>query len=87
MKQLHYISTGSLCTPSTGFVYGSIQVINDATFAKLTPQTGYVVTETKGTTAMASGSNACTFYAGTIIYGRWVEIQVSSGIVIAYLEN
>jgi hypothetical protein len=62
-------SGNATITPDTGYVYVALQVITDA-----------VVTCTGSPTAIT----AITFTAGTIIYGRFTQVVIASGTVIAY---
>ena len=61
----------------------AIQCLEDTVFATLTPADttyGYGVGSYNGNT-MASE----TITAGTVIYGRWTTVDLTSGLVIAYL--
>ena len=61
----------------------AIQCIEDTVFNALTPSDttyGYGVGSYNGNT-MASE----TIPAGTVIYGRWTTIDLTSGLVIAYI--
>jgi hypothetical protein len=61
----------------------AIQCIEDTVFATLTPSDttyGYGVGSYNGNT-MASE----TIPAGTVIYGRWTTVDLTSGLVIAYV--
>jgi len=61
----------------------AIQCIEDTVFNALTPadtNNGYGVGSYNGNT-MASE----TIPAGTVIYGRWTTIDLTSGLVIAYI--
>ena len=77
-----FISDNAEHTLTTGnFV--AIQCIEDTVFAALTPLdtvNGYGVGSYNGNT-MASE----TITAGTVIYGRWTTIDLTSGAVIAYI--
>jgi hypothetical protein len=64
-----YISTTSAITPDTGYVFFAIQVISDA-----------VVTCIGNITGLTSISIG----AGTIFYGKFTSITLTSGTVIAY---
>jgi hypothetical protein len=64
-----YISSTDATTPSTGYVFNAIQVITDC-----------VITCVGNITGITSVS----LTAGTIIYGRYTSITLSSGSVIAY---
>ena len=68
-------------THSGSFV--AIQCLEDTVFAALTPYdtgAGYGVGSYNGN-SMASE----TIPAGTVIYGRWTTVDLTSGLVIAYL--
>ena len=68
-------------THSGSFV--AIQCLEDTVFAALTPSDttyGYGVGSYNGNT-MASE----TITAGTVIYGRWTTVDLTSGLVIAYI--
>lgn len=56
-------------TPDTGYVYNAIQIVTDAVLT---------------CTGNVTGISAITFTAGTIIYGRFTQIVIASGTVIAY---
>lgn len=58
---------------SSGTLTGDFNAIQCITNATLTTVNGNV-----------SGLNGKTFSAGTIIYGRYTEITISSGTIIAY---
>ena len=61
----------------------AIQCLEDTVFATLTPAdttNGYGVGSYNGNT-MASE----TIPAGMVIYGRWTTIDLTSGLVIAYI--
>ena len=61
----------------------AIQCLEDTVFATLTPSdttSGYGVGSYNGNT-MASE----TIPAGTVIYGRWTTVDLTSGLVIAYI--
>ena len=61
----------------------AIQCIEDTVFATLTPSDtvyGYGVGSYNGNT-MASE----TIPAGTVLYGRWTTVDLTSGLVIAYV--
>lgn len=62
-------SGAATITPDTGYVYVALQIITDA-----------VLTCTGSPTAITS----IAFTAGTIIYGRFTQVVIASGTVIAY---
>ncbi len=63
-----YITSAS--TPVSGEAYRAIQVISDASVTT--------------TTAVGDALTAVTLSEGTIIYGKFDSVSVSSGAVIAY---
>ena len=76
-----YLHTDNTDTITGSFV--AIQCIEDTVFNALTPSDttyGYGVGSYNGNT-MASE----TIPAGTVIYGRWTTIDLTSGLVIAYI--
>ena len=64
-----YISNTDATTPDSGYVFTSIQIIEDA-----------VVTLVGNITGITSVS----LLAGTVIYGRYTSCTLASGKVIAY---
>ena len=84
-------TTGSLRPPS-GRVIIAIQFVSDSSFSLLEQSTAdaenaYIGTRTQdsdlqpGSLEIDSGN---TFGAGTVIFGRWGEIRLATGSVIAY---
>ena len=83
-----YLSDTSSYSPPSGQVVIAIQVIDDAIFdsgtaGENTSFTGQATGATAGTNADALGSDS--FATGTTIYGRWSEIDIDSGMLIAYI--
>ena len=69
--------------PPTGSVFVAITMLEDTVFEKLRPTdttNGYGVGSYNGNT-MASE----TIPQGVTIYGRWNSIDLTSGLVIAYI--
>lgn len=64
-----YITGIAATTPTSGNVFTAIQVITDCVITAVGNPTGIT---------------AVTLLAGTIIYGRYTSITLSSGSVIAY---
>lgn len=62
-------SGAATITPDSGYVYTAIQIITDA-----------VITCTGSPTAITT----ITFTEGTIICGRFTQVVIASGSVIAY---
>lgn len=58
----------------TGKRYGALQILNDTVFSALT------VSNIEGTSKLIGA----TFDAGTILYGSFSEVTVTSGIVAAH---
>ena len=70
------ITTTDATTPSTGFEFIAVQALSDA-----------VVSASTGATDAqdAIDLSALSYIgAGSIVYGRWVSITLSSGEVVAY---
>lgn len=68
-----YISDTLAHTPPTGQVFVSIQVVTDAIFSAFT------FTSVTGNTFTGA-----VIPAGTVVFGRFTSIRLSSGRVIAY---
>lgn len=62
-------SGAATITPAATYIFNAIQVITEAVLT---------------CTGAPSGITAITFEAGTIIYGRFSQIVIASGTVIAY---
>jgi len=65
------ITNTAATTPDAGFVFVAIQVTEDAVIATLVGN--------------MSNATAITVAAGTILYGRFTSITLTSGKVIAYM--
>ena len=63
------ITDTTVTTPSTGYVFTAIQAIEDT-----------VIAEVLGNTSL----DGLTLVAGTIVYGIFTSIELTSGTVIAY---
>ena len=70
----NYISDTNKSAAPTGYVYFAIQALTDTVLA------AYVSEPTIG----GNTFTGVTIPAGTIIYGRFVSITLTSGTVIAY---
>ena len=87
-----YIGDTGTLTPTDGKIFVAIQIIEDAVFnstngLKSEDDTKWPNTQSAAT-AIDSDSevvDSVTFPAGMTIYGRWNQIILSSGKVIAYL--
>ena len=62
-------SGAATITPDTGYVYVALQVITDAVLT---------------CTGSPTGITSITIMAGTIICGRFTQVVIASGSVIAY---
>ena len=90
-----FISDANQCTPPSNTVFTTITVVSDCAFANsggLVPEDGvaqtFLSTTTKSTSATTGGNevtDSTTFPAGTNLYGRWSEIKLASGAIIAYV--
>tara|TARA_R110002020_G_scaffold360617_1_gene573389 strand:- start:28 stop:375 length:348 start_codon:yes stop_codon:yes gene_type:complete len=97
-----FTSVSGALTPPTNKVFVAIQMINDTTFdtnggliADAT-QTGVVYPSTldgsgNAVYAQLYGGDAVdvndSFKAGTTITGRWTEIDITEGAIIAYIGD
>ena len=85
-----YAASGSSAlTPSTGNVFVAISFLTDTVFDSASglvaeSATTYVNTEGIGAGAAGLVVDSVTFPKGVTIYGRWTEIDVSSGTIVAY---
>jgi len=88
MNSTKFISVNSAVTASAGYVFTSIQMVNDTKFHTLTPASGYGHTNNDSGSLMfaaTASANAVTFTTGQVIYGRYSTIQLHSGsAVLAY---
>jgi len=85
-------ASSNAITPPTGNVYVAIYMLTDTTFDSANglvaeSATGSINTEGVGAGAGGKVVDSVIFTAGTTIYGRWTEIDITSGSVIAYLGN
>ena len=82
-----YFNGTNTYTPQSGKVVIAIQVIDDCVFSSATVAESADFTDQdtpeSGDNADAFGTD--TFPAGITIYGRWTNIDVTQGAVIAYL--
>lgn len=62
-------SGAATITPETGFVYIAIQIVTDAVLT---------------CTGKPTDITGITFTSGTVIYGRFSQVVIASGTVIAY---
>jgi len=67
-----YIKDTTPMTPTSGLNFYAIHIITDTVFTTLTG------------TLSGTGLEGDTFVAGTILYGRFTAITLTSGSVIAY---
>ena len=70
-------------TPATGAkAFDRIQILTDTKFHTLTVETGY----NDGGLAVANttAGSATLIPAGTLLEGRWTEIQIHSGLIRVY---
>tara|TARA_R110002020_G_scaffold246113_1_gene459888 strand:+ start:1816 stop:2181 length:366 start_codon:yes stop_codon:yes gene_type:complete len=87
-----YIGDAGTLTPTDGKVFVAIQIIEDSVFnstngLKSEDDTKWPNTQSAAT-AIDSDSevvDSVTFPAGITIYGRWNQIILASGKIIAYL--
>ena len=76
-------------TPTSGNVFVAITMLSDTVFDSASglvaeSSTTYVNTEGIGAGAAGLVVDSVTFPKGVTIYGRWTEIDVSSGTIVAY---
>jgi hypothetical protein len=62
-------SGAATITPESGYIFNAVQIITDAVLT---------------CTGAPTGITSITFAAGTIIYGKFTQIVIASGTVIAY---
>ena len=85
-----YAASGSSAlTPSTGNVFVAISFLTDTVFDSASglvaeSATAYINTEGIGAGANGAVVDSVTFPKGLTIHGRWTEIDVTSGTIIAY---
>lgn len=90
-----YTKTGEAAiTPPDGMVFVAITILQngtnfDTSGGLIAEDSGkYMNTEAASSAGGGTGGLVCdgqTYYAGTTIYGRWTEIDVNAGGVIAYV--
>ena len=76
-------------TPATGNVFVAITMLSDTVFDAASglvaeSATAYVNTEGAGAGSNGLVVDSVTFPKGCTIYGRWTEIDVNSGTIVAY---
>tara|TARA_R100000664_G_C2659464_1_gene76339 strand:+ start:141 stop:476 length:336 start_codon:yes stop_codon:yes gene_type:complete len=69
-----------------GVVVVAITMLADTTFAKLTPEnSNYLEVDSTGYNSEGDTlANDDVFPKGITIYGRWTEVDVSAGNIVAY---
>ena len=85
-------SSSAAITPPTNNVYVAVYMLTDTTFDNTTGLTAESATGSINSAGIGAGAggqnvNSVVFPAGTIIYGRWTSINLTSGSVIAYIGN
>ena len=76
-------------TPTSGNVWIAITMLSDTVFdsgSGLVAESATTYVNTAGIGAGAAGLvvDSVTFPKGVTIYGRWTEIDVASGTIVAY---
>ena len=85
-----YAAAGSSAlTPDTGNVFVAISFLTDTVFDSASglvaeSATTYINTEGIGAGAAGLVVDSVTFPKGVTIYGRWTEIDLASGTIVAY---
>tara|TARA_R100000234_G_scaffold3291_3_gene2742 strand:- start:2630 stop:2962 length:333 start_codon:yes stop_codon:yes gene_type:complete len=86
-----HLNVGAVAmTPPSNTVFIAIHILNDTRFTALVaedPNTCIGTTGTDNSHAGGTGdvvADASVFPAGTIIYGRWTSITLTSGLINAY---
>jgi len=82
-------ASSAAITPTAGHVWVAITILTDAAFdngSGLVAESATTYINTEGIGAGAAGLvvDGVTFPKGVTIYGRWTEIDVASGTIIAY---
>ena len=86
--------TSPAITPPSGAVFIAIQMLENTTFDSTgglvaTDSAKYINTEAASTGGGGAGGDTIAatdvFLAGSIIYGRWSEIDLAGGSIIAYI--
>ena len=82
-------ASSAAITPTSGNVWIAITMLTDTVFdsgSGLVAESATTYVNTEGIGAGAAGLvvDSVTFPKGVTIYGRWTEIDVASGTIIAY---
>ena len=82
-------ASSAAITPTAGHVWVAITMLSDSVFdsgSGLVAESATTYVNTEGIGAGAAGLvvDSVTFPKGVTIYGRWTEIDVASGTIIAY---
>ena len=82
-------ASSAAITPTSGNVWVAITMLSDSVFdsgSGLVAESATTYVNTEGIGAGAAGLvvDSVTFPKGVTIYGRWTEIDVASGTIIAY---
>ena len=82
-------ASSAAITPASGNVWIAITMLTDTVFdsgSGLVAESATTYVNTEGIGAGAAGLvvDSVTFPKGVTIYGRWTEIDVASGTIVAY---
>jgi len=82
-------ASSSAITPDSGNVFVAITMLTDTVFDSASGLVAESATAYVNTEGIGAGSNgivvdSVTFPKGVTIYGRWTEIDVNSGTIVAY---
>ncbi len=82
-------ASSSAITPDSGNVFVAITMLTDTVFDSASGLVAENATAYVNTEGIGAGSNgivvdSVTFPKGCTIYGRWTEIDVNSGTIVAY---
>ena len=82
-------ASSAAITPTAGHVWVAITMLSDSVFdsgSGLVAESATTYVNTEGIGAGAAGLvvDSVTFPKGVTIYGRWTEIDVASGTIVAY---
>jgi len=82
-------ASSAAITPTSGHVWVAITMLSDSVFdsgSGLVAESATTYVNTEGIGAGAAGLvvDSVTFPKGVTIYGRWTEIDVASGTIVAY---
>ena len=82
-------ASSNAITPTSGNVFVAITMLTDTVFdaaSGLVAESATTYINTEGIGAGANGIvvDSVTFPKGVTIYGRWTEIDVNSGTIVAY---